>query len=78
VALFHPVSQFPIQAINASVMHSPPAFPPKDSNSHNTPQTTEIGQYRSYAQKFAESVGLEVKGTWEKTKEEKWGADGML
>jgi DNA-binding protein H-NS len=35
--------------------------------------TTEIGQYRSYAQKFAESVGLEIKGTGEKTKEEKGG-----
>jgi DNA-binding protein H-NS len=36
--------------------------------------TTEIGQYRSYAQKFAESVGLEIKGTGEKTKEEKGGS----
>jgi DNA-binding protein H-NS len=35
---------------------------------------TEIGQYRSYAQKFAESVGLEVKGTWDKMKEEKGGS----
>jgi DNA-binding protein H-NS len=34
---------------------------------------TELGQYRSYAQKFAESVGLEIKGTGEKTKEEKGG-----
>jgi DNA-binding protein H-NS len=35
---------------------------------------TEIGQYRSYAQKFAESVGLEIRGTGEKTKEEKGGS----
>jgi DNA-binding protein H-NS len=35
---------------------------------------TELGQYRSYAQKFAESVGLEIKGTGEKTKEEKGGS----
>lgn len=32
---------------------------------------TELGQYRSYAQKFAESVGLEVKGRGDKMKEEK-------
>ncbi len=32
---------------------------------------TEIGQYRSYAQKFAESVGLEVKSTWDKMKQGK-------
>jgi DNA-binding protein H-NS len=32
---------------------------------------SEIGQHRLYAQKFAESVGLEVKGKWEKTEEGK-------
>jgi DNA-binding protein H-NS len=37
---------------------------------------TEIGQYRLYAQKFAESVGLEVKqGTWDKMKEGKAGSE---
>jgi DNA-binding protein H-NS len=35
---------------------------------------TELGQYRKYAQKFAESVGLEVKeGTGKKIKEGKAG-----
>jgi DNA-binding protein H-NS len=33
---------------------------------------TEIRQYRSSAQKFAESIGLEVKpGTWDKMKDRK-------
>jgi DNA-binding protein H-NS len=33
---------------------------------------SEFGQYRQYAQKFAQSVGLEVKGTiWDKMKEGK-------
>jgi len=36
---------------------------------------TEIGQHRLYAQKFAESVGFEVKGKWEKTKEGKAGSE---
>src|SRR5205823_14443344 len=35
---------------------------------------TEIGQHRLYAQKFAESVGLEVKGSWDKMKEGKVGS----
>src|SRR5207249_4854998 len=36
---------------------------------------TELGQYRLYAQKFDESVGLEVKRTGDKMKEEKVGRE---
>src|SRR5207249_10708808 len=36
---------------------------------------TEIGQHRLYAQKFAESVGLEVKGTRQNLKEKKGGSE---
>jgi DNA-binding protein H-NS len=35
----------------------------------------EIGQHRLYAQKFAESVGLEVKGTRQNLKEKKGGSE---
>jgi DNA-binding protein H-NS len=35
----------------------------------------EIGQNRLYAQKFAESVGLEVKGTRQNLKEKKGGSE---
>jgi DNA-binding protein H-NS len=36
---------------------------------------SEIGQHRLYAQKFAESVGLEVKGTRQNLKEKKGGSE---
>ena len=47
MALFHPVSQFPIQTKELRVRHNPQAFPPKDSNSQDTPLTTHDKSYFS-------------------------------
>ncbi len=45
--LYHPVSLSPIQTIELWVRHNPPAFPPKDSNSQDTPLTTHGKSYFS-------------------------------
>jgi hypothetical protein len=54
--------------LKVCLLRKPPIFYKEVSRIVDKRVATEIGQYRSYAQKFAESVGLEVKSTWDKMK----------